>query len=44
MDKASWVLAQEFPGSFRQQALDNDVRRTTLQYRARGREFQERKG
>jgi hypothetical protein len=30
MDKASWVLAQELPGSLRQQALENDVRRTTL--------------
>jgi hypothetical protein len=30
MDKASWVLAQELPGLLRQQALENDVRRTTL--------------
>jgi len=43
MDKASWVLAQEFPGSLRQQALDHDVRRTTLQYRARGRQSRKEK-
>jgi hypothetical protein len=43
MDKASWVLAQEFPDSLRQQALDNDVRRTTLQYRARGRQSRKEK-
>ncbi|TVY89412.1 hypothetical protein LAWI1_G008442 [Lachnellula willkommii] len=36
-DKASWVLAQRFSDSLRKQALDNDVRRTTLQHRAAGR-------
>ena len=37
MDKASWVLTQRFSDSLRKQALDNDVRRTTLQHRAAGR-------
>ncbi|KYG40467.1 hypothetical protein M433DRAFT_160373 [Acidomyces richmondensis BFW] len=43
MDKVSWVLAQQVSGSLRQQALDNDVRRITLQYRARGRQSRKEK-
>ncbi|OCK75827.1 hypothetical protein K432DRAFT_408679 [Lepidopterella palustris CBS 459.81] len=38
MDKASWVLAQGSSDSLCKQALYNNVCRTTLQHRARGRQ------
>ena len=43
MDRASQVLAQGSSDSLRKQALDNDVPRTTLQHRARGRPSKQEK-
>lgn len=43
MDRASQVLAQGSSDSLRKQALDNDVPRTTLGYRARGRPSRQQK-
>jgi hypothetical protein len=43
MDRASQVLAQGSTDSLHKQALANDVHRTTLQHRARGRCSREEK-